>query len=133
VYPCGGEGIYHDTKTKEEYVSAKNQKLNTEPLNAMNEEASAPLQERRTAPQLSLLHMARILRAIGDELDALKARVRQALSLGRKLPDDLRMEDLPDGCPGWGNYSTDLMTCGLCRWNLACMTAADERNEPSRD
>jgi len=114
-------------------MSVKKQRRNAQTPVAVNEEASTALQERCTEQAQSLQHMERALRRIGDELDALRARVRQALSLGRKLPDDLRMEDLPDGCPGWGNYSTDLMTCGLCRWNLACMTAEDERNEPSRD
>jgi hypothetical protein len=49
------------------------------------------------------------------------------------LPEDIRAEDLPQGCPGWGHYATDLMLCGVCRWNLHCMTAADARTEPSRD
>ena len=100
---------------------------------AVNAAAFAALQERCTAQEQSLQHMERTLRGMGDELDALRARVRQALSLGCELPEYLRVEDLPDGCPGWGNYSTDLMTCGLCWFNLDCMTAEDARNEPSRD
>jgi len=120
-------------RTKEEFVSAKKPKRNTQTPAAVHESAFVALQERCTEQEQSLQHMARILRGIGDALDALKARVRQALSLSRKLPEYLRVEDLPDGCPGWGNYSTDLMTCGLCPWNLDCMTAEDERNEPSRD
>jgi hypothetical protein len=114
-------------------MAVKKPKRNTQKSVAVNAAAFAALQERCTAQEQSLQHMERTLRGIGDELDALRARVRQALSLGCELPEYLRVEDLPDGCPGWGNYSTDLMTCGLCPWNLDCMTAEDERNEPSGD
>jgi hypothetical protein len=114
-------------------MSSKKHKRHTQTPAAVNEAASAALQQRCTAQEQSLQHMASTLRGIGDALDALRARVRQALSLGRELPEYLRVEDLPDRCPGWGNYATDLMTCGLCPWNLDCMTAADAKTEPSRD
>src|SRR5262245_2177974 len=114
-------------------MSVKKPKHNIQTPVAVNEEASAALLKRCTAQEQALQHMARILRGIGDELDALRARVRQALCLGRTLPDYLRVEALPDGCPGWGNYSPDLMTCGLCRFNLECMRVPDEREMPSRD
>ncbi len=38
------------------------------------------------------------------------------------LPEGLTLEMLPAGCPGWGKYSMDLMTCGLCRVNLECLS-----------
>ena len=114
-------------------MSIKKQKRKTQTPVAVNEAALAALQKRCTAQEQALQHMARILRGIGDELDALRARVQQALSLGRQLPEYLRVEDLPDGCPGWGNYSTELMTCGLCPWNLDCMSVPDEREMQSRD
>ena len=114
-------------------MSAKKPKRHTQKSIAVNEEASAALQKLCTQQEQSLQHRERTLRGIGDELDALTGRVGHALALARGLPEDIRAEDLPQGCPGWGSYSTDLMTCGLCRWNLDCMTAADEWNEPSRD
>jgi len=111
-------------------MSIKKQTRHPQTPVAVNEAAFVALQEQCTAQAQSLQHMERILRGIGDALDALRARVRQALSLGRELPEYLRVEDLPDGCPGWGNYTLDLMPCGLCRWNLRCMSAADARTEP---
>jgi hypothetical protein len=133
VYPCGGEGIYHDTTTKEECVSAKNQKRNTQPLNAVNEAASATLQQRSPEPQLSLQHMERTLRWMDEQLRGLRTLIRLMLTLARGVPEEIRAQGLPEGCPGWGNYSTKLTTCALCRWNFHCMTASDEGTEPSRD
>src|SRR5262245_38980709 len=104
-------------------MSVKKPKRHTRTPIAINDEAAAALQERCTAQAQSLQHMERTLREIGHELEALRARIRVALALARGLPEDIRAADLPDGCPGWGNYATDLMTCGLCQWNLDCMTA----------
>jgi hypothetical protein len=78
---------------------------------------------------------------VGDEV--LKRRVqeleeevaRQARTLkafrrmrnnGLQLPQGVRAADLPDGCPGWGNYTTNLAACSLCRVNLECMSAGDD-------
>ncbi len=41
------------------------------------------------------------------------------------LPDSLTADMLPEGCPGWGNYTFDLTTCALCDYNINCMTASD--------
>jgi hypothetical protein len=115
-------------------MAIKKQRRNGQtPVVVNEEEASAVLQQRGPAPQLSLQQMEKTLRGIGDELDALKARVRQALAPAWELPEGIRAEYLPDGCPGWGNYSTDLMTCGLCTWNFDCMSVPDEREMQSRD
>ena len=81
-------------------MSSKKPKRHTQTPAAGNEAAFTALQERCTAQAQALQHMERTLRGIGDALDALRARVRQALSLGRQLPEYLRVEDLPDGCLG---------------------------------
>ena len=114
-------------------MSAKKPKRNTQKSVVVNDEASAALQKLCTQQERSLQHMESTLRGIGDALDVLRARVRQARALVWGLPEDIRAEDLPQGCPGWGNYATDLMTCGLCRFNLECMTVQDEREMQSRD
>ena len=67
-------------------MSIKKQRRNTQTPVAVNNEAAAAMQQRCTEQEQALQHMARILRGIGDALDALRARVGQALSLSRKLP-----------------------------------------------
>lgn len=49
---------------------------------------------------------------------------RKAGDIGN-MPDGITLELLPTGCPGWGNYTTGLMTCGLCDFNMECMKAGD--------
>lgn len=44
------------------------------------------------------------------------------------LPDNITLEMLPEECPGWGNYSNDNRTCGLCDYNLECMTLGDAKS-----
>jgi hypothetical protein len=105
----------------------------TQPLNAVNEEASAALLTRGPEPQLSLQHMVRTLRWMDKQLGGLRTLIRLMLALAQGRPEEMGAQGLPQGCPGWGNYSTDLTTCALCRWNFDCMTAADEWTEPSRD
>jgi hypothetical protein len=114
-------------------MSVKKPKRNTRTPVAVNNEASAVLQRRGPAPQLSLQHMERTLRWMGEQLDGLRALIRLMLALAQGRPEEIQAAGLPQGCPGWGHYSTDLMLCGVCRWNLDCMTAAEERTEPARD
>lgn len=45
-----------------------------------------------------------------------------------ELPANITLEMLPSGCPGWGNYSTELMACSLCKFNLECLSAGDARS-----
>jgi hypothetical protein len=61
------------------------------------------------------------LRPLAPHVDALRGRVGHALAVVRGFPASIHVDDMPDGCPGWGLYRTDLMTCGLCPWNLDCM------------
>lgn len=42
-----------------------------------------------------------------------------------ELPSHITLDMLPEGCPGWGNYTMDLDTCALCGVNLDCMSALD--------
>jgi hypothetical protein len=42
-----------------------------------------------------------------------------------KLPEGITLDMLPADCPGWGNYTHELMTCGLCPVNLQCMCVGD--------
>lgn len=43
------------------------------------------------------------------------------------LPEGVTNDMLPEGCPGWGNYTVDLLACGLCDYNINCMTVSDSR------
>lgn len=40
-----------------------------------------------------------------------------------------KVENRPEGCPGWGTYSTDQVVCALCEYNLECMTVKEYRSE----
>ena len=87
-------------------MSVKKQKRHSRTPVAINDEAAAALQERCTAQAQALPHMESTLRGMGDALEALRARIRVALALARGFPEDIRAEDLPDGCPGWGNFAS---------------------------
>ena len=37
-------------------------------------------------------------------------------------------EELPEGCPGWGTYSQNVLSCALCQFNIECMTLQERNN-----
>ena len=37
-------------------------------------------------------------------------------------------EVLPEGCPGWGTYSQNVLSCALCQFNIECMTLQERNN-----
>jgi hypothetical protein len=105
-------------------MSVKRQKRNAQTPVAVNEEASAALQQLRTEQEQFLRRMDNTF-----DLDGLRHRVGNALAVLRGFPEYVREEDLPEDCPGWGRYTINISPCGLCQWNLACMTAEEERTE----
>jgi hypothetical protein len=68
-----------------------------------------------------------------DNWDALRDWGPSPTADDYALFDEIRPEYLPRNCPGWGQFDIDSSVCGLCRWNVDCMSAADESTEPSRD
>ena len=114
-------------------MSVKKQRRNAQTPVAVNEEASAAMQQRSPEPQLSLQQMESTLRWMNEELDRLRGVIRLVLTLARGVPEEIRAEGLPEGCPGWGHYSMELTTCALCRWGFHCFSVAHARTEPSRD
>lgn len=43
------------------------------------------------------------------------------------LPDDITIDMLPEGCPGWAEYSPSHPVCVLCDYNIDCMTDAEAK------
>lgn len=44
-----------------------------------------------------------------------------------ELPDDITLDMLPDGCPGWAEYNPGRPVCVMCDHNIDCMTAAEAK------
>ena len=107
-------------------MSVEKPKPNTQTSVSVNEEASAELRMLRREQERFLRIVDNTLGGIGDDLDSLRHRVRNALDVLRGFPEYLRKEDLPEDCPGWGRYGA-ASSCASCRWNLECLIATDQR------
>ena len=57
-----------------------------------------------------------------------KPATKRVVKKSAELPEGISVEMLPDGCPGWGNYATDLSVCALCDYNIECMAVGDSKS-----
>jgi len=113
-------------------MSVKKPKRHVQTPHVVNEESLVELPEL-DAEDEAIPSIASLLSEMDDDGDPLSDWRPSPTAYDYPSSDEIRPEYLPRDCPGWGQYDSDSIVCALCLLNLDCMTAAEERTEPSRD
>jgi hypothetical protein len=133
VLPYAGEAKLFITQDEGDIImSAKKIYRKKQTPHGVNEESLVELPELDAEDQ-PLPSIASLSSEMDEDWDALSDWGSSPTPFTYALSDEIRPEYLPPDCPGWGRYDIDSIVCGLCRCNVDCMTAAEERTEPSRD
>ena len=62
------------------------------------------------------------------ELDTLQAQITKQFQGNLPAPIAEVLLDLPEDCPGWGQYHPTRTLCLVCTYNIPCMTDCSCRN-----
>src|SRR5438445_391313 len=83
---------------------------------ALREVAYAALEQECAQKEHTIQVLARTLRAILPQLDAMRELVQQVVPLIRVFPPHIREADVPEGCPGWGMQGEKPCCDGCPHW-----------------
>jgi hypothetical protein len=60
---------------------------------------------------------------LARNVDALRDRAGHALAAVRGFPESIHVEEIPDGCPGWGMSEPEIPPCQQCPHKWDCFEA----------
>jgi NAD-dependent SIR2 family protein deacetylase len=81
------------------------------------------LQKEHAKLATALQEMYTTLRTLTRNVDALRDRAGHALAAVRGFPESMHVDDIPDGCLGWGMCETDMTPCQQCPHKWDCFEA----------
>ena len=81
------------------------------------------LQRKHTQLAPALQDMYTTLRTLARNVNALQDRLGHALAAVRGFPESLHVDEIPDGCPGWGMSEPAKPPCQQCPHESDCFEA----------
>ena len=81
------------------------------------------LQEKHTQLAPALQDMYTTLCTLARNVNALQDRVGHALAAVRGFPESIHVDEIPDGCPGWGMSEPTMPPCQQCPHESDCFEA----------